>query len=1420
MEWKSVYIFISSTFNDMHAERDLLIKRVFPELRAWCAKRHLKLIDVDLRWGVSEEDASENKRVVDICLQNIDKCQPFFLSFLGQRRGWVPELSDINEETFEHFPLLKDYLGQYSITELEILHAIFHPMNEERTGDTHALFYFRDPSYLADMEGVPAQELFAPGSNGKEELEKFKETISKTYKTFVYTAKWDKELMSPEVANIAGVNYSKGRLRDFAVDGVDFESHITEGLKEAISKAFPEHMELFNETGALSEADVRGVRLYEALDAYINRPEQEQQISDYLCLDSTAEEPYILIAGAGTGKTSLLSYFIEREKEHCIYRFAGISTESSDSELLIKSIYEELCEKNYINEEAKKEGLEKGSTFFEGVLRKIPVDKKVVIIIDGIDQFAYDKDAYWIPFALPKHVKMIISISSDAKEMAEAIKASGHETHLLTGLNEETEKRQMIQGYLGQFLKAVDEKQIGELMKMQGSANPLFLKIVLNELRQFGSFEGVNEKLSSNFGNNPVEGFGAVLERIEHEKISPLVESFFLKIYLEAMALSLEGIKPAEAAEVFCKLYGGASKQAYQDAFVLLEKYLYGYLSIKGETVDFLYNSLRRAILLRYAKNESMAREILIAVYKNRFDKCDAEVYLGGQNSDIYNLARYLSDAKAINTLRELFAPGFMLRFCRSYGTGVLAGFYENALKSGLLEKYSQNIINIITVLRGMEAEIFVNPEALFEELEARCEESNNLAKNIAAKAKEAKNISYLHVVNPDRTTFRPLSRIIYPGDGFRRLSDNYIVNVPYASSFNSPSYVKLLSKKDCHIERMFTLPKHARVNYAEGTHFYVIYSDLSYEVYELPSFQVVSSGEAPVLEEGYKWNFRIHGYRGRLYAQAVCSTEEAVSVKLYWLNADTEEGQEKLLYTGSSPAVAGEFNSAPHILYQKNICFSVDEKTGHVKMFLLFPFKELDDFDIGGSKMMSQYAAAKAGKHLYFIYEKGDKMRVRLYTKKGFFHRLVSDSELPGPNPFSASSFFTVDKRLGMTRMDQAFMYDPKEDLQEFQCVGIMQLPFDAGHDGGKQGVFIPNEDTMLHFGEGSVLSTLDKKEFQKGYYLPTKRQVISRVRDVGIREDGIVIYAGEDALMDMETGELKSLGTCMRPNRVVYKRLPFSDSEYEQSYYNLSVDGILYSVINTKQSIEKTFVCSDGQARSMRYKQVWVYTENETGELNKIYGPVLCREHSFDIEEIHGEIYLVCGDRLKDDQTKVMCIIRVKDGTCVFEREILPEREGDKVVGCDSKDYMLLKESVGEWENGEKYSLVHTVDLKDFSVKSMKQDYYTFGSSDGNKFFYSVRTGKKTKIQIYDMAEHCITHEFFADTDYTWSKAFCKGKYFFVTNADDVCRIYDIETGKKVFHQALNSSQIYNVPDDKHILLQETGGNIRLLELILAEV
>ena len=164
--WETVHIFISSTFNDMHPERDYLVKRVFPRLREWCAARHLHLVDVDLRWGVTEEDATKNRSVVRTCLERIDECRPFFLCFLGHRYGWIPTRKDLDKRTLKSYPEIVAPIDDgRSVVEMEILHALGSP-GEDGTlrgfGDgwgpaEHCFFYLRNDSFSSTIPPNPPE---------------------------------------------------------------------------------------------------------------------------------------------------------------------------------------------------------------------------------------------------------------------------------------------------------------------------------------------------------------------------------------------------------------------------------------------------------------------------------------------------------------------------------------------------------------------------------------------------------------------------------------------------------------------------------------------------------------------------------------------------------------------------------------------------------------------------------------------------------------------------------------------------------------------------------------------------------------------------------------------------------------------------------------------------------------------------------------------------------------------------------------------------------------------------------------------------------------------------------------------------------------------------------------------------------------
>jgi hypothetical protein len=101
----TIRLFVSSTFTDMKAERDLLQRDVFPRLRKKCLELGLRFQAIDLRWGVSDEAGRDNK-TMRICVRELKRCQsggpkPNFLILLGDRYGWCPLPEIIPADLFE-----------------------------------------------------------------------------------------------------------------------------------------------------------------------------------------------------------------------------------------------------------------------------------------------------------------------------------------------------------------------------------------------------------------------------------------------------------------------------------------------------------------------------------------------------------------------------------------------------------------------------------------------------------------------------------------------------------------------------------------------------------------------------------------------------------------------------------------------------------------------------------------------------------------------------------------------------------------------------------------------------------------------------------------------------------------------------------------------------------------------------------------------------------------------------------------------------------------------------------------------------------------------------------------------------------------------------------------------------------------------
>ena len=120
-------IFISSTFIDMQLERDILSKKVLPLVKEFALKYYINIEFVDLRFGIDIGNKNLLDKVINTCSDEIVRCKPLFIGFLGNRFG--TEIENSNE----------------SITSFEIHKAI--------SENCECLYYFRKITNLDSLGG-------------------------------------------------------------------------------------------------------------------------------------------------------------------------------------------------------------------------------------------------------------------------------------------------------------------------------------------------------------------------------------------------------------------------------------------------------------------------------------------------------------------------------------------------------------------------------------------------------------------------------------------------------------------------------------------------------------------------------------------------------------------------------------------------------------------------------------------------------------------------------------------------------------------------------------------------------------------------------------------------------------------------------------------------------------------------------------------------------------------------------------------------------------------------------------------------------------------------------------------------------------------------------------------------------------------
>jgi hypothetical protein len=94
MPKKKLMVFVSSTFLDTNLERDILHRKILPDLQKKAQQHEVQVIFYDMRFGVKDENTKDHMTWM-ACKEAIQQCHEgsdglFFLSLQADRYGYRP----------------------------------------------------------------------------------------------------------------------------------------------------------------------------------------------------------------------------------------------------------------------------------------------------------------------------------------------------------------------------------------------------------------------------------------------------------------------------------------------------------------------------------------------------------------------------------------------------------------------------------------------------------------------------------------------------------------------------------------------------------------------------------------------------------------------------------------------------------------------------------------------------------------------------------------------------------------------------------------------------------------------------------------------------------------------------------------------------------------------------------------------------------------------------------------------------------------------------------------------------------------------------------------------------------------------------------------------------------------------------------
>ncbi len=589
---------------------------VFPALQDELRGLKLHLQRVDLRLGATGADTDDEelqqRLVLKVCLQEVDRCRPHLLVLVGQRYGLVPS-EDIARAAAEEAGMT--YAGPRSVTAMEIEHAL------SATPDRSLIrIYFRDldVSEMPEEVAIRFSDERAARSSLLDSTER--EAARQRHALLVEQKVWLQRKASQRCGTYsARWSAAAGRV-------VGLEGFVNQVVSDLVTDLRASRGESSNEFQRFIE---------EASQNLIGRGELVDSLVEHFVSREERAPGLILTGERGTGKSAVFARCYQRLTADLradwwvLAHAVGPSVESRSLWNLLKSWAVELATR--LGAPASEATPERLWLLIE----KVPPGTRVAMLIDGFDQFESVQPGWargaltgWLGYRLPGKVRMLVTTTAEVE--ATALYRRGDFAHVKMGALSRTEAQALAESIFARYHRQPNHDAITKLLDAKTAdgkpahATALWMSLAVEQLNVIDGEE---------FARSEAPARGA-LERqrqlqafstLEASRLPSSLEALYVNVIVKAgknlledaqggrelaraffltLLLSLGGLRSQDLTQLIPRvaheLGHGRPAPPWNDlVFARLRRRLRGYIVSlpPDERWDFRYEPNRAAIL-------------------------------------------------------------------------------------------------------------------------------------------------------------------------------------------------------------------------------------------------------------------------------------------------------------------------------------------------------------------------------------------------------------------------------------------------------------------------------------------------------------------------------------------------------------------------------------------------------------------------------------------------------------------------------------------------------------------------------------------------------------------------------------------------------------------------------------------------------